>query len=308
MINLVQLLYHRIRRTFASRVFPLSVEKVCPFFIVGSGRCGSTLLRRILTAHSRVCIPPEMGYLAQVIEGFRQRAWRKWPQLCANVLDWYRFTDNWKPLIEPIVPSVLVRLQDLPPDLRSLGRIIDLIYRVVAPAQGKDEGCLWGDKTPANTDIMPKIHEVFPGARFIHLLRDGCDVVASFLEKDNLYTFESAAERWRDSVVRARQFAGKLPKQVLEIRYEELVRDPEASVRRCCALLEIDFKPEMLAEKSHAANLGDVAAFDHHRKVLDDISTDSIGKGRRTLSTEQLARLQVIIGPMLAQCEYERAA
>jgi Sulfotransferase family len=38
-----------------------------PFFIIGSGRCGSTLLRLMLCAHSRIHIPPETWFIADLV-------------------------------------------------------------------------------------------------------------------------------------------------------------------------------------------------------------------------------------------------
>ena len=41
-----------------------------PFFIVGSGRSGSTLLRLILASHSRICIPPETWFLVPLLDKY----------------------------------------------------------------------------------------------------------------------------------------------------------------------------------------------------------------------------------------------
>ena len=46
------------------------VAAPAPFFIVGSGRSGSTLLRVMLASHSRLAIPPETWYLIPLLERF----------------------------------------------------------------------------------------------------------------------------------------------------------------------------------------------------------------------------------------------
>ena len=46
-------------------------DRYRPFFIVGSGRCGSTLLRAMLEAHPDVHVPPESGLATLVHEYHR---------------------------------------------------------------------------------------------------------------------------------------------------------------------------------------------------------------------------------------------
>src|SRR4051794_12157542 len=41
-----------------------------PFFIIGAGRSGTTLLRLILTGHSRLQIPPETWFLEELVTRF----------------------------------------------------------------------------------------------------------------------------------------------------------------------------------------------------------------------------------------------
>jgi hypothetical protein len=58
-----------------------------PFFIISTGRSGSTLLRAILNAHPTLCIPPESHRLGQIVQGFNNRfryqAWDLLPSLAA---------------------------------------------------------------------------------------------------------------------------------------------------------------------------------------------------------------------------------
>ena len=49
-------------------------ERHDPFFVIGVGRSGNTLFRRILTAHSELHIPPETFVLGDVLADFRRVA------------------------------------------------------------------------------------------------------------------------------------------------------------------------------------------------------------------------------------------
>ncbi len=66
------------------------------------------------------------------------------------------------------------------PRERSLAFIIDRLYRCHAELSGKSIA-KWGDKTPANVYSMAEIIAVFPQAKFVHLVRNGLDVVPSML-------------------------------------------------------------------------------------------------------------------------------
>lgn len=150
------------------------VATTAPFFIVGSGRCGSTLLRMMLASHSRLSIPPETWFLipplvkrfsidrplnaaeiesaVSVITGDY-----RWPDM---KIDAQEFRHAVGQLAQP-------RVRDL----------AEVVYRWHVQTEGKAR---WGDKTPVYIEILPELASMFPGSRFIHLVRDGRDVAKSF--------------------------------------------------------------------------------------------------------------------------------
>ncbi len=89
----------------------------------------------------------------------------------------------------------------------------------------------WGDKYPnyaANSHLLQFIRRLYPGTKFIHLVRDGRDVAASLLQMRwaEEYGFEGAHKNWVRSVVNASEFGRELPAgQYIEVRYEDLVTD-----------------------------------------------------------------------------------
>lgn len=116
----------------------------------------------------------------------------------------------------------------------------------------------WGDKNPhyASPDhagVLPMIRDLFPGSKFIHVYRDGRDVVASLLRKRfpdgrPWVDFEGAHELWNGHVVTGREFGREIAgSRFLEIRYEELVADDVAWARTLFDFLQIDFAPEVEA-------------------------------------------------------------
>ena len=106
----------------------------------------------------------------------------------------------------------------------------------------------------------------------------------------------SAAERWVRVVKNARQFTEAHAAQSLLVRYEDLVRRPQQTVRSICEYLEVDFEPQMLDSEDLADNLGDVPVLIEHKAVTEPINTTYIGTGRRDFSIEDRRQLEMIIG------------
>jgi hypothetical protein len=71
------------------------------------------------------------------------------------------------------------------------------------------------------------------------------------------------AERWQRRIVEARRQARRLRGRYLELRYEDLVADPEPALLTICELIELDFDPAMLSHHERAgerlAELGDLS-------------------------------------------------
>jgi hypothetical protein len=101
------------------------------------------------------------------------------------------------------------------------------------------------DKTPGNADVWQRLHEAWPQARFVFLLRHPASVVAS--------TLDSRPDRGLDWTVRhIRGYAEKVQAartalDGLTVRYEDLTADPEAECRRLCTYLGVDWAPKMLS-------------------------------------------------------------
>ncbi len=92
--------------------------------------------------------------------------------------------------------------------------------------------------------------------RFIHLIRDGRAVTASYLRKHPCDTVWTAARRWAHDVRRNKRLMRRQPKaDVTTVHYERLVDDTETEMRRLCAWLQIDFDPRQLEYWKHIDHL-----------------------------------------------------
>ena len=181
-------------------------------------------------------------------------------------------------------------LVGLPRNERSLARILDAFYRYHAHTQNRSPR-VWGDKSPINTLFLERIRRVFPDMAAIHVLRDGGDVVQSFVSTGVIPSLDDAVDRWVTAVRCAQDYGRRHPERYLEVRYETLVSDPEPTIRRVCDLLGLSFVPAMLQSESLAHTLGDVPRLAHHEAVTRPVSADAVGKGRRALSAGDRSRV-----------------
>src|SRR5690242_12511134 len=108
---------------------PLSgAERYQPFFIVGSGRCGTTLLRAMLEAHSDVHIPPETFVLEEAVRDYRRYSRLPWGVVLAMVLAKFEFHAHWQNWDFALGP-LFRELERLSPERRTLADVLAAVYQ-----------------------------------------------------------------------------------------------------------------------------------------------------------------------------------
>ncbi|MGE3317071.1 MAG: sulfotransferase [Planctomycetaceae bacterium] len=112
----------------------------------------------------------------------------------------------------------------------------------------------WGFAVPGCTEELHLLAELYPDARFLHVVRDGRDVVLSQpgVASGRFDTFAAAAD-WANTVERIGSFLESIPpRRGLEIRYEDLLLRPVEMLDRIIAFLGIDdFDGSFLASIRH---------------------------------------------------------
>jgi hypothetical protein len=204
-------------------------------FVVGAGRSGNTLLRMMLDAHPEMAIPPETVFWVAALERAAGAADPAAAFVSAATEDW-RWTDTH---VDAGAWSAAVRAL---PRFTPAGAM-RAFYGLYAARFGKRR---WGDKTPFYLRHMTMLAAVLPEARFVHIVRDGRDAALSIVPLwFGPNSVEEAASDWRDTVLEARRQGARLA-HYFEVRYEDLVREPEATLRRVCAAVRLDYDPAML--------------------------------------------------------------
>ncbi len=272
---------------------------VLPVF-VGSGRSGTTLLRNMFDAHPRLAMCHEAQFVGR-LAGRRSRYETGGTLDTEALVTDLMANSNFR---RQGIDETTVRRGLVEAGPTSLAGGIRTIFDLYAMAHGKD---LYGDKTPGYVTQIAEIADLLPEARFVHIVRDGRDVATSYLDRSEWgpATMAEAALYWESRVLRGRRAGSALgPERYREVRYEDLVDDPEAVIRSLCGYLGLDFDPAMLRyhEKGEAfvASTKDPEAFTGLTRPV----TRGMRDWRSQMTEDDMALFEAIAGELLADLGY----
>lgn len=242
-------------------------------FVLGTGRCGSTLVHEIIARH------PDVAFLSNVEDRlplppgsgrWNGSIYRRTPEWLTRK-GRLRFapSEGYRALAREVSPAIVAPARDLLAEDASpwMTAALRRSFGARADAQGRDVFLHKFTGWPR----ARLLHRVFPDARFVHVVRDGRAVANSFLQMPWWRGYEGP-ERWGwgpipqayehewqvskgsfavlagiqwkmliDAFVEAR---GELPAdRWLEIRYEDIVADPRARMEEILGFLELTWTP-----------------------------------------------------------------
>lgn len=261
------------------------------FFIVGTGRSGTTLLQAMLSSHPRIVIPEETHFFNKFDPVLRFA-----DPLPADRIDAYARACMSVPHLRDsgIAERVLrERLADGPNDARSL--FLWLLGRLAAEASGRRVG----EKTPIHERHVARIRALFPSAKFIHIHRDPRDTVAS-LKRMPWAAGQSTrriARRCAQTYETMAAWRARLGEDAVhEVRYESLVADPEGELRRVCAFLGEPFDAAMLEFHARADRGYQAREESWKGRTRRPIDASSIGRWRTDLNERDIAAVERAVG------------
>lgn len=224
-------------------------RQIRPIFLVGTPRSGSTLLQCLIAAHPEITSFPESHFFPDLRHENRGLAWLGLASpKAALALRRFRVALQEREQLEPPPKRILSQRG-------AVGHFIRLMDETTR-LRGKS---LWLEKTPRHVKYIDLIKRWIPEARFIHILRNGPDNVASLYEMYqkhsdvwNHASLESIVERWKRETAIAKSWTGH-PRHFL-VRYECLTQNPERVLSLLCDFLEIRYSARMLSDYSTTAS------------------------------------------------------
>jgi hypothetical protein len=284
------------------KIFNISSKLSCmPFYIFGSGRNGSTLLSSMLNQHSQIMIPPEQWVLYEMILKYKLLNFLEWKDIVNLLLGLFsndQSNEGWDTNFQALYDK-LYRLDKRD---RNLQKFIDEIYLYHANEKGIKYK-IWGDKSPINTIYAKYIYSIYPKSKFVFLFRDGRDVISSYM-KVQKYDINFAAWKWNYSVKMYKWIRKKVrPEQLILIKYEDLIRDPDNVLIRIMNFLDLHYESSMLDFQKSLDYLG-VKDLEHHKKLSNNLNKNGIEIWKERLNEQESKKLNSLISTNLKYLNY----
>lgn len=239
------------RERVLGRTTDIHADRLPPICVGGCGSSGTTLLRRILDAHSDIACGKEMSVFDRP---------RMYELTLSELRALYLKGDFDK--LEDGVPFP-IRTQSgsycgLKPgnhgdyyhtrqevvrmlhEADSMADFWAAYFTTYAQKRGKRR---WAEKTPNNIFGAAHFLDLFPEGRFIHMIRDGRDVCLSLMQRRG-YSHRSASHRWTMCMEAGRQLADHA--RAYTLHYEDLVSAPENTLNDLFSWLDIPYESSML--------------------------------------------------------------
>jgi hypothetical protein len=278
-----------------------------PVFVGGCPRSGTTLLRVMLDAHPDLAMPGETrilvdGYRARVRFGDledpeNRRRVARWV-VGRKVANHERLTGDADELVERMVAA--------PP---TIGSVLSAGFQLYAERHGKAR---WGDKRPSLVLNLDAVFAMFPDAQFVNVVRDPRAVVASIRRVGRRHGWHgrglpAGADTWERSVHAADRWRRRVrADQFHELRYEDLVTEPAAELKRLVAFLRLD--PGGLDAMLRHHETTHVRTAQLHRLVSEPVTTDAVRTWEQELRPREIAFVESALGGWMARYGYEPSA
>ncbi len=185
----------------------------------------------------------------------------------------------------------------------SYAKLVQFIVQTYADAVGRGGATVWVDHTPHNREHTVYLSQMFPEARFVHIVRDGRAISASFktLPWRNHGVVKSC-RYWVEKVgqgLAAESYLG--PEKCVRIRYEDLIMNPEATLKDLAPFLELTFEPQMVL----GGGFGPPAlTVSQHALVGKPADPKRINAWEKKLSSRDVEVFEATSGDMLACLGY----
>jgi len=251
-----------------------------PIFIGGMFKSGTTLLRAMLGQHSNIASGLETYWFdldRQYFDGGVDERMVK------------KFTQYFD-IREDDVKTMFTTSS-------SSEQFLDMLLTYFAVRNNKSR---WAEKTPGNISHMDRIFDYWPQAKFIHIVRDPRDVYASLVEAKKWDTPEEFADRWVSTIgvgIRMRDIMNIPSDLYIEIRYESLIRTPEAVMRRLLNFLDEQWEEAVSIFQGRATDYEKVKSVTGKysttlERLKFPISDNRVGVWNRILSESQVKSIR----------------
>lgn len=275
-----------------------------PLLIIGTQRSGSNMLRLMLNQVHEIAAP----HPPHILQVFMPLLYHygdlsvsaNFLQLATDICEFVSANPVIWEIKMPTGPELAARCKK-----QTLIDLYSAIYEIHAE---QHQATTWCCKSMANLYIIPEIEKNGLRPNYIHLVRDGRDVAASFKKaivgEKHIYHL---AHQWREDQEKSINYCAEYaPNRYIRLSYEDLLHDTEGTMRNLLARLEIPFDRSVFdfyktEEAKHTADAGKM--WDNLVKPVIKTNTN---KFLTQLTEEEILIFESIAGDMLDTLGYER--
>ncbi len=207
-------------------------------FIIGCDRSGTTFLGSVIGSHSKCIATPESQFKVECYSEEYKSSFNA-KETFIKIQNTQRFK-NWNTSIS-FTKAEYNEIKNYP-DL-----ILNIVQKYNIGKQHKTTAEIWVDHTPINVEYVDFLKQLYPNAKFLHIIRDGRAVASSL---KNLpwgpRSVQDAARFWLKKLAFGFAYEIKYPKDILSIKYESLLNDTEITIKQITDFMGIEYEKNML--------------------------------------------------------------
>lgn len=275
-------------------------------FLIASERSGSNLITKMMDAHPQICGPSPL-HILRVLG-----------------MEYYRYgdldnTQNWNMLLDDVdallnsdfakwAKSFTRQELDSLAPVGDLPGLLRQIFEREAEANGKSGLFikeLWTHRYVSFLDWC------FPDSKYVYLVRDPRDMALSWRNNPvHPGGVVAGARQWihdqSNTVVNFRALHDA--NRAILVRYEDLVAQPEASLKRICDFMGLEFDSAMLAFHNNKLTQDNAAKNELWNNLSKEVMSDNFNKFKKELSADEIAAIEVTCWPLLRYFGYQPAS
>ena len=258
------------------------------FFIMGSGRNGSTLLARLLNNHSEIFLPPEQYALPYTILDWHSFLYKSSNSYLKKQLDrYYSNNQNWI-LDKSVFANIEKELDSKSINPRNIFKFVFQQYSIHFGNNKK----IIGDHSPLTTVFYKYIYQEFSHDKYIFLLRHPFDVVLSYSKMlDNPASNPLfACWKWNNSIS-AYDYLKKRKCKVLLIKYEDLVLNTIEVLNNLQTFLNVESQDLAIEKLDNIEEALGTKSLIFHKNLNNPINSKSINKWKKSLDPKVISKI-----------------
>ncbi len=290
-----------------------------PLFICGHPKSGTSLLMALLDAHPQLVAYPEESaffrrYLPLAQGQPRPQQLTLADRHLTHIFEWNQDSPPAHQADYPDRDYAFISAEEVRREMRRLlqerwqhtGDVLSAAVLAYGAVSGflTPQARYWVEKTPFNERFAAQIFTWWPQARCLHMLRDPRDNYLSYRRKHPEWSVQVFARNWRRSAFQGwynqRRFGRN---RYLVLRYEELVQQPEETLRQVVGFLGLDWQDSLLQPSRAGRPWKGNSMFGQQ---FQGISAAPSGRWRTVLAPQETALLQRLVGRWLTYYGYPK--